>query len=403
MKVTLVGMGMGRPDGMTVEARRALVEADAVIGAARLLDGLPGDIAAERLAMLRPDEIASVLEHHADWQNVCVVLSGDVGFYSGARKLLDILSSRVVSVLPGISSPQYLAARLRRPWQDFRLVSAHGLECDFLAEVLNHPAVMFLTGGTAEPADIARELCRAGLGSARMTVGENLSCPDERIVSATAHELQSERFDSLAVALVENDETFRRASRGAGIPDAEFVRGEAPMTKCEVRAVAVGLLRLREDAVAFDIGAGTGSVAVEMALQARRGRVYAVESREEAVALLEQNRLRFGVHNMNVIAGAAPEALGGLPVPDAAFIGGSRGGLAGIARALAAMNPAVRLVISAITLETLSLATSLVKELSLANPEIRQVAVTRMRERGGCHMPEALNPVYLVSGGGRGE
>ncbi len=400
MRITLVGVGMGNGNTMTREARAALSGADVIIGAERLLADLPGEFGGEKISLAIPEKIAAAVEAHPGWNHVCVALSGDVGFYSGAKKLLSLLEKHAPALVPGVSTPQYFAARLRRPWQDFRLASAHGVPCDVLAEALNHPAVLFLTGGETTPSVIASELCAAGLGEARMTVGENLSYPEERIVSGTARKVAETTFAPLSVALVENDRTFTRDVCSPGIEDEAFMRGDAPMTKREVRAVALSLLRLKTDSVLYDIGAGTGSVAVEMALQSRRGRVYAVECEPGAFELLQRNKTIFGVYNMIPVAGMAPDALAPLPAPDAAFVGGSKGKMRAILETVLRKNADARLVVSAIAIETLSAAMDAMRELGVRDVEVCQVAASRTAVRGGYHMLEARNPVFLISGGG---
>lgn len=401
MNIVLLGAGMGTARTLTLEGREALAEAEAVIGAQRLIAGLPDDIAAEKIPLALPEKIAGAIEEHPRWKNVCVVLSGDVGFYSGAKRLLELLRRHTLKLIPGIATPQYFAARLQRPWQDFRLVSAHGVYCDVLAETLNHPAVLFLTGGATTPDILIGELCGAGLRRAKVTVGENLSSPDERITAAAAGELEGRRdFSPLSVVLVENDKRFAREARSPGIADGEFIRGKTPMTKREVRVLALSLLALRQDDIVYDIGSGTGSVAVEAALLARRGRVYAVENDRDAFTLLNANREKFGVWTVRPIFGSAPEALEDLPPPQAVFIGGSKGAMRDILEAVLQKNPHARLVASAIALETISSVMTAMRELEVRNVDVVQLAANRVVVRGGYHMLEARNPVFLISGGG---
>ncbi|MCD8139944.1 MAG: precorrin-6y C5,15-methyltransferase (decarboxylating) subunit CbiE [Planctomycetaceae bacterium] len=401
MKIFLVGMGMGREDGLTLRARDLLMEAEAVIGADRLLHGVPADARGERIALALPEQVAECIRSHPHWTNVCIALSGDPGFYSGARKLVDLLAEYSPEILCGISTPQYFAARLGRPWQDLHLVSAHGIACDPVAEILNHPAVLFLAGGAMSPADIARIVCEAGLEDASFTVGENLSSSSERIRTGTARAMAGKAYDPLAVVLVENAKTFCRPPGPGGLPDAEFIRGDVPMTKREVRAAVLALLDLRPDAVVCDIGAGTGSVAVEAALQVRRGRVYAVEKNPAACDLIAANRERFGVYNLRLVEGTAPGALSALPPVDSAFIGGSGGFLEPVVAALVRANPAVRIVVAAVTLETLARAGDALRAHDFRAVETSQIAVTRTRAVGGHTVFAAQNPVFLIAGGGR--
>lgn len=401
MTITLVGVGMGAPGAMTIDAREALARADIILGAERLLAALPPDIRGERIPLPLPEKVAAAVAAHPEWRDVCVVLSGDIGFYSGAKRLLDLLAEYNPVLVPGLSTPQYFAARLRRPWQDMRLASAHGVRCDILAEALNHRAVLFLAGGDATPTTIAAALCEAGLDDAMVTVGENLSMPDERIVRAAAGDLAGMGpFASLCAVLVENDQTFARDVRAPGIPDDDFIRGATPMTKRETRVLALSLLNPKPADIVYDVGAGTGSVAVETALLARRGRVFAIERDDDALDLIGANREKFGVYNVIPVAGAAPEALAALPPPDAAFVGGSGGALRDIVGALLAKNPAVRLVVGAIALETLSTVMAAMEEFAVRDVEVVQAAASRAVVRGGYHMLEARNPVFLVAGGG---
>ncbi len=401
MKIFLIGMGMGGGDTWSEAARRAIRRAEVCLGSERLLAGVPdGEFSGERIPLAIPATMAAALESNPQWRIAAVLLSGDVGFYSGAHKLRELLADHEIESIPGISSPQYFAARLGRSWQDFRLASCHGVDCDVVAEVLNHPCVFFLTGGKIGVAELLRLLHEAGLGEAKVTVGENLAGEDERITVGSAAELAKRTFPPLSVALVENRRTFQRETRATGIADSEFVRGDAPMTKREVRALALSLLRPTPGAILWDVGAGTGSVAVEMGLLARRGRVFAIEQKAEYLPLIEANRERFGVFNVRVVPGRAPEVFPALPVPEAAFIGGSGGNLDAIVEGLLRKNPAVRLVVSAICLETLAAAVAAFQEFDLADFEVTQLAASRTRLVGGKHLLMAENPIFLISGGG---
>ena len=172
------------------------------------------------------------------------------------------------------------------------------------------------------------------------------------------------------------------------------------MTKQEVRAAALAKLGAAGAKVLYDVGAGTGSVSVELALLAGQAQVYAIECEEDAVELIKQNRERFGCENLNVILGKAPEAMKELPAPDAAFIGGTKGNLPEILSVLFEKNPSVRIVVTAILLETALQACESLEAFTSKPAEIMQLQVSRSKKAGKSHMLCANNPIFLISAGG---
>lgn len=401
MKISIIGMGPGSTGMLTVQAKEAIDAAEVIIGAERLLQALPGDCRAACYAVIEPGKTKQLIEANSQVESISVLMSGDTGFYSGARNLLPLLEGYEVDLIPGISSVQYFASRLRRPWQDWKLVSAHGKSCDAASLVRDNAETFFLTGGLLTVQVLCAQLRDAGLGDCQVTIGENLGSARERIVVGTAAELARLDGHLLAVMLVDNPTPRKTVS--CGQPDDIFLRGDIPMTKSEVRSVILSKLRLCEDDIVYDLGAGTGSVSVEAALLARSGRVYAIERNPEGCRLVVENAKKLGAFNLYSIEGEAPGAFAGLPAPDAVFIGGSGGKLSEILEELLRMNPAVRLVISAVTLETLAEATLAFSRLSLQNVDIVQIAVNRVKPLGGYHLVMAQNPVFVISGEGKND
>ena len=353
-KITLIGMGASAAT-LTAEGWDALRRAERVAGARRLLEALPPEIAAERIPAVKPEEILSALEGAC---SAAVLYSGDTGFYSGAPALLERLRGRQVQVelQPGLSSVQLLAARLGRPWQDWKLVSAHGRPCDPVAAVCGGKPAFFLTGvGESGPAALCQKLADAGLGGLSVAVGEDLGLASQKIFSGSAAQAAGAQFGPLAVLLAEP--AFRLPARTPGWPDGAFVRAEGiPMTKQAIRAQVLAQLALCPGETVWDVGAGTGSVSLEMAYANGGAPVWAVERLPAACAVLEENRRRLGGWNVRVVQGSAPQALAGLPAPDAVFLGGTGGELGPILDAVWAANPAARVCLTAIALETLAAA-----------------------------------------------
>lgn len=394
-RVTLIGMGCGGWNAVTREGAEALERADAVLGAARLMELLPDTVTETRLPEVRPDALSRLLRENR-WERPCVLYGGDTGFYSGARLLIPRLEAERMDfrVIPGVSSVQALAARLGRDWRGWALHSAHGADCDAVAAVSRGKPTFFLTGANS-PAALCGQLAAAGLENLPVTVGENLGAAEERITRTVAAEAANGDFSPLSVLLVEAAPK-PYPERTPGIPDADFLRGDVPMTKQEVRTAILAKLAVRPADTVWDVGAGTGSVSVELSRAARRGRVYAVERNPDACALIRRNRERFGAWNLAPIFGAAPDALESLPAPDAVFVGGSGGTLEGVLNAAITKNPRVRLCISAVTLETLSAAVARLTASGRA-VEVVQISVSRTRTAGNLHLLTAQNPVFLIT------
>ena len=394
-QVTVVGIGPGSKAAMTEEVKTALANADCIIGAKRMVEAVAekGQAAHHAIA---PEAITAFIGKHPEYRRYVVAMSGDVGFFSGTRKLLPMLENCDVTVLPGISSMVYLCAKLGISYEDVVSVSVHGRDHDVIPDIRRNERVFTLVGGENGMGILCRELTEAGLGKVKVSVGERLSYPDERITVGTAESLQTQEFQTLSVALIENAAADAAAS--CGLPDDVFLRTESvPMTKSEVRAVCLSKLVLTEKAVAWDVGAGTGSVSIEMALQARKGHVYAIECKETALELLQENCRKFRLSNLSVIPGTAPDSCVELPAPTHAFIGGSSGNMREIITLLLQKNPQVKIVATAIALESVAELTVCMKHFAFEETEVVSMSVARNRKAGPYNLMTGQNPIYIFT------
>ena len=417
--ITLLGIGMGSREMLTVQGKNSLDQADLLIGARRMVDSVrrpDQDVFIE----YRSQEIKDYIDSHPEYDNIVIVLSGDVGFYSGAKKLLDVLqqnklsqnsfgsetagqSSSVQNIVKpeiqvqcGISSVVYFMSKIGLSWDDAKIVSAHGRRCNLISYIHNEKKVFAILGTSDGVAVLASKLVDYGMSDVLLYVGENLSYDNEKIFVKTAGELTEYTGNPLSVICAVNESAGKRLETH-GIKDEEFIRGKAPMTKEEVRTVSLSKLRLTEDSVCYDVGAGTGSLSIEMALRAHQGKVWAIEKKEDAVELIRQNKVKFAADNLEIIEGLAPEALKDLPVPTHAFIGGSSGNLKEIVQILIEKNPQVRIVINCITLETVSEALETAKEFGFEENEIVQLSAARSKAIGRYHMMMGENPIYIIT------
>ena len=396
--ITLVGMGASAAT-LTAEGAAALRRAVCIAGAQRLLDALPAEYPARRLPAVRPADMLDALL--AAGGPAAALYSGDTGFYSGAAGLLDLLKQRGIParVAPGLSSVQLLAAALGRPWQGWKLVSAHGAACDPVAAVCGGAPVFFLTGsGASGPAGLCGQLAAAGLADLPVTVGEELALPGQRITAGPAGEMAGRSFSPLSVLLAEP--APRLPARTPGWPDDAFTRADGvPMTKQAVRAQILAALAVRPGETVWDIGAGTGSVSLELAFANGGAPVWAIEHLPAACAVLQENRRRLGGWNLRVAEGEAPAALAGLDRPDAVFIGGSGGRLDAILDAVLAANPAARICLTAVALETVGAALAALTARGLT-AQVSQIAAAHAGGENGSrrlHLLRAENPVFVIT------
>ncbi len=424
-KISCIGIGMGTLETLTHEAAERIRRADVLFGAKRILESvrrMPGllpeadlrqeDMQGERgagkggtgisapvmVTEYSGSKIAAYLDGHPEYRRVAILMSGDVGFYSGARSIQEAFSKEKVEFCCGISSVIYFASKIPTPWQDAKLVSAHGKAFSVLNHVRRYPKLILLVGGPEDVEQICGELQKAGQEQIRVTVGTNLSYPEEKIEQGAPQDFLSCKTTGLHIMMLENPDASYILT--PGIPDEQFIRGKVPMTKEEIRILSIAKLRLVEDAVVYDVGAGTGSVSVEIARLCTRGYVYAVEQKPEGIALIRGNGLQMCLSNLIPVEGTAPGALENLPAPTHAFIGGSSGNMRQIVACLLARNPQVRIVINTIALESIAEVMGVLKEFGIADVDIVQVSAAKAKVLGRYHMMNAQNPVYIIAFGG---
>lgn len=405
INISLVGIGMGDENTLTQGARKCIERADYIFGAQRLLDSVSAK-GIKKDCYLAKDILPELnrLENASKKYYVTILFSGDVGLYSGCTKLRDQLEKAGYSnihVEPGISSIVYMSAKIGLPWQNGKLFSTHGKVFDGMCRgqikylVKHNPYVHVITSGLQDVKGIAETLEDL---PCRIWVGYNLSYDNEQIFTLDSKDSKSLTDQGLYTLIICNDKFIPEAV-ASGLRDQDFIRDKVPMTKEEIRAVSIRKLGLCQGAVVYDIGSGTGSIAIEMAVASPTVKVYAIEQKPEAVQLIKENCQRFDVSNVEVIQGKAPEALKELEVPGYAFIGGSSGNLKEIIQLLYEKNCRMRVVINAISLQTIQETFSIIQEelVPLENYEVVQMAVSRNRKAGSYDLMTAENPVYIFS------
>lgn len=403
-QITLFGIGMGNIETMTVQGKNAIDSATHVFGAKRLLENM--ETQNKKYPYYLAKEIIPVINNLSSQDKVVVLFSGDSGFYSGTKKMLIELKKAGfydIKVLPGISSVSYMASICQIPWGGAEVFSVHGRKdtrqwsLEIVDNVRHNESVFIILSGAADVAVINEALIKNGLDKAVIHLGYQLSYENESYVKYDVLDNYIPTEKGLYIMVIVNP-CFESRKVALRLKDSEFLRGKVPMTKEEVRAISVNKLQLRENSVCYDIGSGSGSVAIAIAKQSPSIFVHAIEKKPEAVSLISENIRHFNMSNIDVIHENAPEGLENLPKATHAFIGGSGGNLNKIIDKLYTINPKMRVVINAISLETVAEITNLVKNASMiTDAEIIQLQVARAEIVGGYHLMRGENPVYICS------
>lgn len=420
LEIILAGIGMGHESGLTGQVRDAIRDADVLLGAERMI--APYQPRLEKRAYYRTDQILPYLKQLQEKEipenrRVVVLFSGDTGFYSGCQKLFWALQEEIkadrlkasLSIMPGTSSVSYLASCIGESYQDAAILSIHGKVVENLAEQLaGNRKTFLLTSGASDVRRLGEILLQAGMSDCQVIAGYQLSYPEQRILYLTPKECLAVEGEGLYTCMIMNpaadcdkEQKMTPAREPEylvhGMPDGEFIREKVPMTKEEVREVSICKLKLKDHAVVYDVGSGTGSIAVEIARLSDSVQVYALERKPEAVSLIHKNKEKFGLSNITVIETEVPQGLEELPAPTHAFIGGSGGQMKEILAALYEKNPAMRVVINAITMETICEIRQALAVFPVAGDEVVQMQVSRAKKAGPYHLMQAENPVWICS------
>jgi precorrin-6Y C5,15-methyltransferase (decarboxylating) len=405
-KIHIIGIGSDGVAGLTNRARTLLTSADLVLGSDAVLD-LVAEISGQRVRFGTDlQEIVNLLTANLGRKRMVIVAGGDPLFYGVARYLCERLGKEHFEVLPHVSSMQLAFARVKESWEEAYLtnLATHPLD-SVLDRIRTAELVGLFTSEQETPATIARTLLVRGLDYFRAYVCENLGAPDERVTQGELADIQDMEFASLNVIILKRKpgrpDLAAKVNRFRlfGNPDDVFAQSQPKsglITQAEVRAIALAQLNLHAASVVWDVGAGSGSVAIEAAQVAHLGMVYAIEQDVADYHLIVANAKTFGVFNLKAIHGAAPAVFSGLPPPDAIFVGGTGHEVARLLEAaFAVLRPGGRMVVNVATLESLGATYATLK--SLAHPvQVSLVNIARGVEQLETLRFEAVNPTFLL-------
>lgn len=405
-RVYIVGIGEDGLEGLTERARRLVLEADIVIGENHTLGLLPPG-RAERVLMGADPEAAVRTIQASPGKRIVVLAVGDPLFYGTAQYLFDRLGEDRFEVIPHVSTMQLAFARVKESWEDAYLTNLSGADIDSVIErIRGAEKVGIFTSEEWSPPKVAKALLDSGIDYFTAYVCENLGSPNERVTRGELSDLVGQQFSPLNVMILVRkpsapDRPAERIGRRLfGNPDEAFLQSKPKrglLTPAEIRAIVLAELDLAPASVVWDVGAGSGSVAVEAAQIARDGTVYAIEMDPEDHALIVKNAERFGVRNLVAVLGRAPEAWKDLPDPDAVFIGGTGQAVVGLVQgAFARLRPKGRVVTVVSSIDNLADVYRWLHQ-QTGDVRVRLVQIARghyQLERMRFH---SLNPAFVIS------
>ena len=408
-KLIVAGIGPGAANYVIPEVDHWVQQARLLVGGRRALE-LFRDFKGRILQVTKDyqDLFPEIAMHLSKGQTVVVLVSGDPGIFSLMSNIKNEFPNAIL-VVPGISSIQMAAARLQTTWDDATILSIHHkLPENLLLELNSKEKIFILTGPIYDPVYLLDCLVKQGILDCRIAICADLSSPDEEVISIDLSNLSIQEIETLKLALTRFKKRsvvfyFERSVGHhpelvySGLGDQQFQRGTVPMTKEEIRAISLSKLRIQPDSIVYDVGSGTGSIAVQAAMFAYRGVGYAMDHKPEAIKLTRSNALQFGLKNVVSIEGKAP---GCFPIQkaDAIFLGGTGGYLQSLFKAaLEQLNPQGRIVLNAVSIDTVTQMWDLIGQHPELEIEVIQAQIATAEPLGQTRIWKGRNPVTIFT------
>jgi precorrin-6Y C5,15-methyltransferase (decarboxylating) len=402
--VKIIGMGIS-PEDLTAEHLEIIEKADILVGGKRLLEQF-ADCAAQKEAIDKNiDRIIDFIKDRMATRSIVVLASGDPLFFGIGARLVKALGSENVVIYPNVSAVAAGFARIKEPWSNVRVVSLHGRDNErvLFKALETENVVAVFTDPNNNPARMARRLLEEELSHFSMCVLESLGTSAERFEWYRPDQAAAMTFaePNLVVLKRSHHDTGLKQPFYLGMPESCYDHQQGLITKSEIRAITISKLRLLKDHILWDLGAGSGSVAIEASLLVPEGKVFAVEKKTGRIEQIKSNKSRFGVPNIEVVQAMLPEGLERLPRPDRVFIGGGGRDLAGIIDAAARfLKPDGIIVVNTVLIQNTTAAMDALRALGFKTSCV-QIQIGRSREMPWGDRLDARNPVWIVTGRGK--
>jgi precorrin-6Y C5,15-methyltransferase (decarboxylating) len=396
--IAIIGIGLG-PQDMPAEALRSVASAQVLIGGRRHLALFPGHDGEKIIIGSNAAAQVKSLKTRLRGKSAAVLASGDPNFYGIAALFYEHFPKEHISVLPNCTAFQAAFARIKEPWDDAVFISVHGRSMPALDGIVRKAGTFVVyCGGAHTPAAVAAYLIEKdrGLGACKAWVFDSLGSPAEKICAGTLKRMRRIENTSLCMMIIKNEKPGITAS--LGIADSAFAHRRGMITRRDVRLAALARLELAGGLVLWDIGAGSGSVAIEAAGLYPDSTAYALERDPARFRDLQENIKKFRVPNVTAIHGSAPAACAVLPAPDRVFIGGSGGGLPAILKQAAfRLKPGGCIVVNCVVMETLEAVISFFRKRRW-HYEVTAMQLAHLSSETKPAIFRAENPVFVIQG-----
>lgn len=341
--------------------------------------------------------VNEIKKNFLEGKNVVVLNSGDPLFYGLAKRVIDEIGKDSVEIIPNVSSIQLAFSRIKENWEDAKILSIHSKAKnldDHFYDIIENSKILLLTYGKEDPKKVAKFLIDNNIKIHKFFVLENLGGPNERVQEVDIYNIQNMEFSPLNIVIILKDSERRKFK--IGIPEEEFEHVGGLITKSEIRAIAISKLSLSENSVVWDIGGGSGSVSIECAMIARKGKVFCIEKNEKFCGIIRRNAEKFSVKNIEIIAGKAPEVLKDLPDPDSVFVGGSGDEIEEIISECVSRNPK-NIVFTFVDIFHLTRALSFIgNKINNYKNEVSFINVMKLKEIQNYHRFEQTTGVFIL-------
>jgi len=399
--IYVIGIGIQGRASLLERPLKIIREAGLLVGGRRHLDEFP-EANAARVPLGSIDEAALKMERHLkkSARPVVVLATGDPLIFGIGSFIIKRFGKRGVEIIPNVSAVQEAFSRIKEDLNGVKILSVHGRQADYAMlanDARSNEKLALFTDTENTPARICGELVERGISGCRAFVCESLG-PGEKIREGTLEAVS--RFKSFAplnILIIINDKRLVGSSVAPGIPDSLFAHSGGMITKEELRVISISKLELKYGDIVWDIGACSGSVAIE-AGRITGQRVFAIERDRKRVKDIIENKRRFDSVGLVVVEGEAPASLKGLPAPDAVFVGGGGKDISKIlAAAQRRLKPNGRIVVNAVTMETASAAFGFFKKKGWER-ELVLAGISKARSVGDLSMLSSHNPVFIIKG-----